>query len=213
MSTLKNMTISTKNNKITLRELENFTGKMFFTSDTHFGSQRTLELSKRPFTSVEEMDEEMVKRWNSVVGPDDVVVHLGDFGKFDIRKRLNGKLILIQGNYEEEMKNEAVLEALNPTDAYIVGDGDQHAFIDFNHAGCVYNLTHRPVDCYMSDLLSHDYSKYFSLFGHIHGRQFIKKFGIDVGVDCNHFYPIDWERVEFFQNAIVKGYYDENVFC
>ena len=66
------------------------------------------------------------------------------------------------------------------------------------------------MDC-LKDI--EDLSKEFFLFGHIHGRQFIKKFGIDVGVDCNHFRPMSWDDVLFYQNAMVKKYYDENVFC
>ena len=42
--------------------------KIWFTSDTHFSSERTLELSKRPFRSVEEMDKILIENWNSVVG-------------------------------------------------------------------------------------------------------------------------------------------------
>ena len=54
--------------------------KIWFTSDTHFSSERTLELSKRPFKSVEEMDKILIENWNSVVGQNDTVYHIGDFG-------------------------------------------------------------------------------------------------------------------------------------
>lgn len=57
----------------------------FFISDTHFSHARILEFESddgRPvrsgFSSVEEMDEAMIERWNSVVGPKDKVYHLGD---------------------------------------------------------------------------------------------------------------------------------------
>ena len=46
--------------------------KIWFTADTHFGHQRTLELSKRPYSNVEEMNWDMVKKWNSVVGDQSV---------------------------------------------------------------------------------------------------------------------------------------------
>lgn len=46
--------------------------KRFFTSDQHFGDDR-FNLFYRPFTSVEEQNEELIKRWNSVVKPDDIV--------------------------------------------------------------------------------------------------------------------------------------------
>ena len=49
------------------------------------------------------------------------------------------------------------------------------------------------------------------IFGHIHGRQKIKKFGIDVGVDGNNYTPVSDDEVLFYINAIRKGYYDDEV--
>lgn len=84
----------------------------FVVSDTHFGHASTFEKFKnpdgtplRPFTSVEEMNETMVERWNKVVGPEDRVLHLGDVvinKKFiPIMDRLNGVKDLIIGNHDE----------------------------------------------------------------------------------------------------------------
>lgn len=78
----------------------------WFTSDHHFGHKNILEYEKeaRPFASVEEMNEELIVRWNSVVGSTDRVYHLGDFcfGRHNIQiaSRLNGKKILIMGNHD-----------------------------------------------------------------------------------------------------------------
>jgi calcineurin-like phosphoesterase family protein len=49
---------------------------VFFTADTRFGDHRVLNISKRPFGSVGEMDAVMITRWNSVVGAEDDVWHL-----------------------------------------------------------------------------------------------------------------------------------------
>ena len=54
--------------------------KIWFTADTHFGQKRTLELSRRPFKSVADMDMTLFVNWENTVGHNDVVVHLGDFG-------------------------------------------------------------------------------------------------------------------------------------
>lgn len=58
----------------------------------------------RPFTSTEEMDETMVERWNSVVGPEDRVFHLGDVVMnkryIPVLERLNGDKHLIIGNHD-----------------------------------------------------------------------------------------------------------------
>lgn len=53
----------------------------FFIGDTHFGHKGIITFdavkSYRPFATIEERDEEIVKRWNSVVRKGDLVWHLG----------------------------------------------------------------------------------------------------------------------------------------
>lgn len=79
---------------------------MFFTGCSHFGHANIIKLANRPFNSVEEMDETLIDNWNSTVGKNDVVCHLGDFAyrgatnPSDILKRLNGRITLIQGNHD-----------------------------------------------------------------------------------------------------------------
>ena len=87
--------------------------KIFFTSDTHFGHQRSFLWEPRGFNSIEEHDETIIKNWNEVVGPEDEVYHLGDvmlnnneYG-LECIKRLNGKIHLILGNHDTE--NRAIL--------------------------------------------------------------------------------------------------------
>lgn len=83
----------------------------FVISDTHFSHENSWKKFKladgqpmRPFTSTEEMDETMVDNWNKVVGPHDVVYHLGDVAiakrGLELVKRLNGKKRLIRGNHD-----------------------------------------------------------------------------------------------------------------
>lgn len=82
----------------------------FLISDTHFSHANILTFKKedgsplRPFASVEEMDEEMIKRWNEAVKPNDKVYHLGDVAipkrGLDCLARLNGDKILVRGNHD-----------------------------------------------------------------------------------------------------------------
>ena len=80
--------------------------KLFIVSDTHWNHTNIIKFCDRPFKTVEEMNEELIKRWNSVVGPQDAVLHLGDVGfnyssLFDIIPRLNGtSKMLIRGNHD-----------------------------------------------------------------------------------------------------------------
>ncbi|MDR2541436.1 MAG: hypothetical protein LBD11_06895 [Candidatus Peribacteria bacterium] len=78
----------------------------FFTADTHFGSERVLGYNRRPFKDTIAMDDALVSNWNRVVSTDDFVYHLGDFGNYDRLPELNGKIILILGNYEERERKE-----------------------------------------------------------------------------------------------------------
>lgn len=83
---------------------------VFLTSDTHFGHVNICKFTNydgspvRPWDSVEEMDEEMVKRWNETVGPKDKVYHLGDVvinrRALATLDRLNGDKVLIKGNHD-----------------------------------------------------------------------------------------------------------------
>jgi calcineurin-like phosphoesterase family protein len=81
----------------------------FCIGDTHFGHSNILEYDNPlGFTSIEERDEEIIKRWNSVVGKGDRVYHLGDVFcgasshgyKHYIMVRLNGSKRLIVGNHD-----------------------------------------------------------------------------------------------------------------
>lgn len=83
---------------------------VFLTSDTHFGHTNICKFTNydgspvRPWDDVQEMDEEMVKRWNDTVGPNDKVYHLGDVvinrKALAIMDRLNGDKVLIRGNHD-----------------------------------------------------------------------------------------------------------------
>jgi calcineurin-like phosphoesterase family protein len=84
---------------------------VFLTSDTHFGHAGVCKFVEkdgvtkvRPWTDPDEMDEEMVKRWNETVRPNDKVYHLGDVvinrKSLSIMSRLNGDKVLIRGNHD-----------------------------------------------------------------------------------------------------------------
>ena len=84
---------------------------VFLVSDTHFGHAGVCKFMRddgftklRPWDNPEEMDEEMVKRWNETVRPNDKVYHLGDVvinrKALNIMRRLNGDKVLIRGNHD-----------------------------------------------------------------------------------------------------------------
>jgi calcineurin-like phosphoesterase family protein len=84
---------------------------VFLTSDTHFGHAGVCRFTEadgvtkiRPWTDPNEMNEEMVKRWNATVRPNDKVYHLGDVvinrKALSTLHRLNGDKVLIRGNHD-----------------------------------------------------------------------------------------------------------------
>jgi calcineurin-like phosphoesterase family protein len=83
----------------------------FLISDTHFSHRGITQFlrkdgvtKERPWDNVEDMDEALVKNWNSVVRPKDKVYHLGDVvinrSALPILERLNGEKVLIKGNHD-----------------------------------------------------------------------------------------------------------------
>jgi calcineurin-like phosphoesterase family protein len=84
---------------------------VFLVSDTHFGHAGVCRFMRndgvtklRPWTDPNEMDEEMIKRWNETVRPNDKVYHLGDVvinrKALVTLGRLNGDKVLIRGNHD-----------------------------------------------------------------------------------------------------------------
>jgi calcineurin-like phosphoesterase family protein len=165
------------------------------------------------------MDAEMVVNWNIAVEPRDVVVHLGDFGepKYSneigtdqlLTQDLNGRTIyVIPGNYD----TPDVLDTLKQDPrVVVVTESDvtlnfvlMHAEVrPHNITTQTIRLAHAPQDA--KDPLA------FYLYGHIHQLQMVKRNGLNVGVDCHQFKPIDLEVVKFYYDAIMK-HYDNNVF-
>jgi calcineurin-like phosphoesterase family protein len=90
---------------------------IYFSSDNHFNSKRALDLSLRPFKSVEQMNKKMVSNWNKVVNNDDIIYILGDFGDYKYLSKLNGKIIFLLDNHEwrdiGKEKNLKIRKSLN----------------------------------------------------------------------------------------------------
>jgi calcineurin-like phosphoesterase family protein len=68
--------------------------KIYFSSDHHFSHSNVIKYCNRPYTSVQEMNEDLIQRWNNQVKPEDTVYYLGDFslGKNAVREITNFKI-------------------------------------------------------------------------------------------------------------------------
>lgn len=92
---------------------------IYFTSDLHFGHENVIHFDNRPFKNTEEMDAELIKRWNNKVKPGDLVYVLGDLiwktkngDAASIIKQLNGQIILIKGNHDRFLHNAKAKKSL-----------------------------------------------------------------------------------------------------
>lgn len=85
-------------------------GKIWVTSDTHFGHENIIQYCNRPFKNAWRMTNQMKEMWNDTVGEYDKVYHLGDvyFGNgwgqefwMEFFPSLHGKKRLILGNHDD----------------------------------------------------------------------------------------------------------------
>jgi calcineurin-like phosphoesterase family protein len=158
---------------------------VFFTSDTHFGHAGARALYRRPFGSVAEMDAIMVDRWNTTVGPEDEIWHLGDFAlgvsaaaMAELLARLHGRKHLITGNNDPTATtNLAGWSSVRP-----------YAEIELDGAGIVL--------CHYAFRTWRNMSRgWLNLHGHSHGRLAALPRQTDVGVDAWDFRPVTLARI------------------
>lgn len=160
----------------------------YYVADLHLGHENIIKLSKRPFSSVKEMDEFIINSWNQVVTDNDDVYILGDisFKAQNVDKylnRLKGKKHLIAGNHDSRILKDRSLRK------YFVEITNMKTIIDGNYRIV---LCHYPLvewDGY--------YRETYHFYGHIHNNfhnattQYISsiKNAFNVGVDVIGFRP------------------------
>ncbi len=112
---------------------------IWFISDTHFLHNNILKfktnegLPLRNFASCKEMDEYMIRCWNSKIKPQDKVYHLGDVtfqynGLFnEIMSQLNGHKRLIVGNHDK--LNPSLMRWFDKVELWTGGKFKKHGFV------------------------------------------------------------------------------------
>jgi calcineurin-like phosphoesterase family protein len=187
--------------------------KYFYTSDTHFGHERIIDLCNRPFTSVYDMNESLINNWNSLVSQNDVVYCLGDMVLGEIAKnlpliaRLNGYKILIPGNhnrvfsnYNPKQRDKFLIEYSNYFDEILDEKGLLRTLSDGKGIKHSVLLCHFP---YFGD--SHNDERFVEyrptddglplLHGHVHERWHMNSRQFNVGVDVNNYAPVPKEII------------------
>ena len=162
---------------------------IYFSSDTHYFHARIIEYCKRPFNSVDEMNSEMIRRWNEVVKPEDTVYHLGDFalGKSEqiapIVQSLNGKKYFVPGNHDSLGPHRDAGWISIEKNMYIEDSG---YIVWLNHFPYSSEPPYNPKHVRPKAIRNWD----IALCGHVHEKWLINKYNsINVGVDNLDFYP------------------------
>jgi calcineurin-like phosphoesterase family protein len=184
--------------------------KVWLTSDWHFLHDKEFIWGARGFKSIDEMNEEIIKRHNEVVGSDDIVYCLGDVclgggGAEVLEKakqfieRLNGKLYILRGNHD----TDARVKMLN-TCKNVVNCGDYATLIKCGKYH--FYLSHYPTLTANLDEGKSLSQIMINLYGHTHqNTNFYRDMPINyhVGVDSHNCYPIEINQIiEDIKNKI-----------
>jgi len=167
--------------------------KVFLISDTHFGHKNIINYENRPFENIKEMNDSLIKNWNSIVKKEDKIFHLGDFvfGNKDyansIISQLNGDIYLIKGNHDNHSNNWYLDLGIKQVYNYPI------LYSEF------YLLSHQPI--YINEN-----TPFINIHGHLHSNSYISKgykkqnghYNVSVEV-------IDYKPIEF---KIIKNKYN-----
>ena len=174
--------------------------KTWITADWHLGEDR-FQLMQRPFTSREQMVDTIKRNFNDIVAPKDHVIVVGDVCYQKAPEFLkhvadfNGVKTLIRGNHDNVFTDDQLLPYFDD----IIEDG-----------GGV-DIKVGDLDCYVTHYPSCGAKNRFNLVGHIHSAWKFQLNAINIGVDVNHFRPVDLdEQIPFAYKAITE-FYDRDV--
>lgn len=163
-------------------------------SDTHFYHDNIIDFENRPYSSVDEMNEKMIDKWNKIVTDDDLVYILGDFSfgssrqTNDLLKNLKGKKILIVGNHDHFLESKHF---------------DKSLFLEITYCKKI-NIDNTNIYLCHYPFASND-TNGFQLYGHLHSNRkddihwcdtkLLPKNSYNVGADLHDYAPINIRHI------------------
>lgn len=175
---------------------------IWFTSDPHLGHDKDFVWQARGFESIDEMNAEIIKRWNERVYQDDDVYVLGDLTLGNIEEgirliaKLNGYLHIMRGNHDTDKKVERYLELPNVVEV-------KYADV-LKYKKAVFWMSHYPTITSNYDDDKPWAQHVVCLFGHTHQvssfYEIAKHTGenpymYNVGMDAHNCTPISIEEI------------------
>ena len=169
-----------------------------YTSDLHLGHKNIIELCKRPFASVEEMDNALIESWNRKVGKDDLVYLVGD-AVWDKKRvayymdQLSGKKILVAGNHDAPwIKKEECQRCFE----------DIISYAELRLEGHPVTICHYPMLEWRDSREESAKNLGYLIHGHIHNRVaeeyrqlFLQFNALNAGADVNGFEPVTFDEL------------------
>ena len=170
-------------------------GEIFVIADLHFGHEKCCSTFKRDdgkalreFACADEMNGELIRRWNTLVRPEDKVYCLGDIcisKRFlPLVARLQGSKRLIRGNHD-----------IFPTRLYLEYFKEVYA----SRAIDKILMTHIPVH---PQTLGSRFE--LNVHGHLHSASLNDSRYLNVSVEQTDFYPLPWSGVLAAQAQILN---------
>jgi calcineurin-like phosphoesterase family protein len=132
--------------------------KKFYIADWHYGHANCIGFDNRPFIDVNEMNRELVNRWNNVVSAGDLVYVLGDMfwtkttDAIPVLDSLNGQKFLVKGNHDRVKDSQLIKRFVKIND-----------YVEIEDNGNNIVLSHYPIPCFKN----HFYG-WYHLYGHVH---------------------------------------------
>ena len=135
---------------------------IYYISDLHLGHFNIINMCDRPYSDVEQMNEDLINKWNNRVKKNDTIYFLGDFSmklsnekSLEYLKRLNGIKYFIKGNHD---KNSFLEEAKRQN---LIND--YFDYKEINDNGRFVILCHYPLVSWNGM-----YRNSYHLYGHVH---------------------------------------------
>ncbi len=173
---------------------------VWFTADTHFRHVNINDYVLRPYASLDDMDADLIRRWNAVVAPGSLVFHLGDFAMglparwAAIRHQLNGYIVLVLGNHDRSRSQMLGFGFDDVVRNVVVTVGGTRVWL--NHYPIRPDGSRGP----RRPLPPADYD--LALCGHVHDAWQIANGVVNVGVDVWDFAPTSLARIQARLSAL-----------
>ena len=167
-------------------------GRVLVWSDLHLGDWMGLGSFGRPFDSVPEMDEALLRAWRREVGDEDTVVVVGDVAlpvlggeRLERVAELPGWKVLVYGNHEQNGRGGVVTDPFDEAHLGLLAPGDPPLA-----------LTHMPIEEVPEGTVN--------LHGHIHQHRLPGR-RINVSVEQLEYRPWPLTALRRLAGRLVRG--------